>query len=273
MTTSEWLQQANKTLRSANIGTAELDALVLLEDVVGQDRAHLLAHPEKTLTDAQQVKLQRYLKKRCDHIPLAYIRGKTEFYGCDFLITPAVLEPRPESETMIELLLKQTPTPACVVDVGTGSGALAITTATELVSVRVIATDIDRSCLEVARKNCKLHKATVDLKQTNLIDGLELPAGTVLLANLPYVPDDYQINTAALHEPRRAIFGGPDGLGLYRQLFAQAAAQNEPPTFIYTESLPFQHQTLATIAEKYSYQQIIEDDFIQVFSSAAQPAA
>lgn len=273
-TISKWLAKATARLSGADITTARLDALVLLEDVTRKDRAHLLAHLEDELSDEQLHKLQQQLEQRAKHIPLAYIRGKTEFYGREFKLTNDVLEPRPESETMIELL-KALPASsrATVIDVGTGSGALAITAAIELQTVQVIATDIDPACLAVARTNCELHKATADLQHTDLIEGLKLQPDTVLLANLPYVPDDYKINDAAMMEPRLAIFGGLDGLDLFRRLFRQASTQTHPPARILTESLPFQHQELAKIAQQHGYNQTKEEDFIQQFSFVGLPAA
>lgn len=267
MTIEQWLADAVKKLEIAGIGTARLDTLVLLEDALHTDRAQLLAHPEAELTNEQEALLRAQLERRCQHEPMAYIRGKTEFYGREFFVSPAVLEPRPESETIIELLKKL---PAAsrktVIDVGTGSGALAITAATELTAVQTIATDIDPACLKVARQNCKLHAATVDLKETNLIEGLMLPKHTVILANLPYVPNDYQINQAATMEPRLAIFGGPDGLDLYRELFAQLEQQTHPAGYVLTESLPFQHPALSDIAKQHGYSVLQSEDFIQVFS-------
>src|SRR5436305_280122 len=98
------LNHATKKLERAVVGTARLDALVLLEDVTGRDRAWLLAHPETEISASEVNKLKKLLNRRAQHEPLAYVRGKTEFYGREFLITPTVLEPRPESETMIDCL-------------------------------------------------------------------------------------------------------------------------------------------------------------------------
>src|SRR4051812_1134769 len=101
-----WLQTAQQQLMIAGVATARLDALVLLEDITDKDRAWLLAHPEFKLNTVQVIKLKKLLKQRAQHVPLAYVRGRTEFYGRTFLITPAVLEPRPESETMVAMLKK-----------------------------------------------------------------------------------------------------------------------------------------------------------------------
>src|SRR3990167_7586357 len=104
MRVEAWLKQATQELETAGIGTARLDCLVLLEDLTGKDRAYLLAHPEFPVKGSTFHKLEKQIEKRKKHVPLAQIRGKTEFYGREFIINQDVLEPRPESETMIELL-------------------------------------------------------------------------------------------------------------------------------------------------------------------------
>src|SRR3954465_12642831 len=106
MRVKAWLEKATKKLEQAGIGTARLDALVLLEDVTGRDRAWLLAHQEHEISATESAKLTKLVNQRAKHFPLAYVRGRTEFYGRNFVITPAVLEPRPESETMIDCLKK-----------------------------------------------------------------------------------------------------------------------------------------------------------------------
>src|SRR5579885_1241682 len=104
MKISKWLANATKKLKTAGIGTARLDCLVLLADSLNKDKAFVLAHPDMVLSAAQLRKLNKQLAERQKHYPLAYIRGKTEFYGREFIMNHHVLEPRPESETMIDLL-------------------------------------------------------------------------------------------------------------------------------------------------------------------------
>jgi release factor glutamine methyltransferase len=223
-----------------------------------------LAEPDAPLSNEQQQRLDGLLERRKQHEPLAYIRQKCEFYDREFYVSQDVLVPRPETETMIELV-KELRSKA-VVDVGTGSGAIAITVACELHEVQVLATDIDAKCLKVARQNCAKHQATVDLIQTNLVDDIKLPKDAVILANLPYVPDEHTINQAALHEPKLAIFGGQDGLKLYRELFGQLKDKKHRG-YVLTESLPPQHAELAKVAHKAGYKLLRTDDFIQLFSS------
>jgi release factor glutamine methyltransferase len=275
MSVDSWLRQAQQKLTAAGVGSARLDALVLLEDTTGQDRALLLAHPETELTAGQLKTLEKQIERRALHVPLAYIRGKTEFYGREFTINAHVLEPRPESETIIELLLQlRPPVDSLVVDIGTGSGALAITAACELPGIRVAATDLDPKCLEVARNNAEKHTSDITFLEGDLLEPLGSEQSYTLLCNLPYVPDGFHINQAAGHEPRLAIFGGPDGLDVYRKLFQQIGVQPraQRPTHIITESLPPQHAALAAMAKRAGYGQDIDQDFIQQFQLAALPA-
>jgi len=336
MTAASWLAKSQAELKAAGISTARLDCLVLLEDATSKDRAWLLAHPEFELPTEVINSLDSKLKRRGQHVPLAYIRGRSEFYGREFTINEHTLVPRPETEAIIEMLkrvrnleadtmvwemerrgrkpgqkhypfekqesasalvktgegykvtwekpprrrLSDKPAPVhgsglrhhdedlYIVDIGTGSGAIAISAKLELPEAAVVATDIDEKCLETARANAERLGADVKFLQGNLLEPLDAnrpSPTTVLLCNLPYVPDNFQINTAATHEPRHALFGGPDGLDLYRELFAQIASRKNKPQYIICESLPPQHEVLAGIAKAADYALHKTDGFIQLF--------
>lgn len=276
MNCDQWLSHTVDQLNKAHVSTAWLDTLVLLEDATGKNRAWLLAHPEFELSDKQVKKLEKQIDKRTQYEPLAYIRGKTEFYGREFYIDYRVLQPRSESEIMIELLkalhteLSDKDETHMLADIGTGSGALAITAKLEIPQLEVIATDIDQACLMVGRKNARNLQANVNFRQGNLLEPIYDLAhnpspGLIMLCNLPYVPDAHTINQAAMHEPAQAIFGGVDGLDLYRQLFAQTKNLPMRVQRIFTESLPPQHEALALIAKNVGYAELQEDNFIQVF--------
>ncbi len=275
MTVSEWLRWSEDQLRTATISTAHLDCLVLLEDETGYDRAWLLAHSEYTLQGSEVNNLNKKIVQRTTHLPLAYIRRKAEFYGREFAVNPHTLVPRPETETMIEAL-KQTLNRnegLYIIDVGTGSGALAVTAKLEAPTATVAATDIDPLCLETAHQNAESLGAAITFKQGNLLEpfgttDMQVAHQVILLCNLPYVPNEFHINTAATHEPRHALFGGPDGLDLYRTLFAQIATNAWKPARILTESLPTQHEALAHIATTAAYKLQKTDDFIQLFVQA-----
>lgn len=263
-----YLTHAIRKLTIAGIGTARLDCLVLMEDCLNKNRAQILAHPEMPLTEAQLAHLDVQIERRAQHVPLAYLRGKTEFYGREFIINEGVLEPRPESETMIDLFLQlyksQRKLGLKVLDIGTGSGALGITAALEAGLKIVYLSDIDPKALVVAKQNAEVLKQPAEFFQNDLFN-FNNAHFDILLCNLPYVPDNFQINTAALHEPRLAIFGGADGLDLYRTLFAQVRSAGSKPRYILTESMPPQHPELTAIAKSSGYRLLTENDFIQVF--------
>lgn len=276
MTINDWLRQAVASLEKAGIETARLDALVLLEDVTDVDRARLLAEPRMELSSGHVTRLKKLLRRRAGHEPLAYIRGKTEFYGREFLVTPAVLVPRPESETMIELLKDVVPREFSVAqhgaklqlaDVGTGSGALGITAKLELRETKNIQVDlleIDPAAVAVARQNIKKHMINISVLQNDLLNETKRHYD-ILLCNLPYVPAEYAINQAARHEPRLALCGGVDGLDLYRRVFQQITGKRQKPLLILTEALPEQHVRLRDMAAKADYTLSRSHDFIQVF--------
>lgn len=276
MNVGKWLDHASEKLDLAGIGTARLDSLILLEDELGKDRTNLLAYPETVISRTRQKRLDSRLKRRLKHLPMAQIRGFSEFYGRRFKINRHVLEPRPESEAMIELLkqLADSEQRAAdsrwkIVDVGTGSGCLAITAKLEIPKAEVIATDTDLRCLKVARQNDQVHKTGIRFYRGDLLKPLPstvygLPS-TVLLANMPYVPDRWKINQAAAMEPRIAIFGGRDGLDVYRRLFKQISSSTWKPKYLLTESLPPQHEKLSAIANDHGYRLTETRDFIQLF--------
>lgn len=265
MKVEHWLFTATKKLKDAGISSPRLDALILLEDELGIDRGLILAEPELVLSKTKQKRLDGKLRCRQRHLPLAYIRGHTEFYGRKFLVNRYTLEPRPESEAMIDMLLML---PLLknysYVDVGTGSGALGITAALEIGTAKVDLYDIDANALAVARHNLELHELRLKTYKRHLLRAYARPYD-VILANLPYVPDHYRVNRAAAMEPRVAIFGGGDGLDLYRRFFSQLERFSWSPKFVLTEALPPQHPDLAELAAKRGFRLIKSDELIQLF--------
>lgn len=267
-TTSQQLKLCESVLSNAGIESARLDTLVLLEDVTNKTRAHLLAHPELELTTEQQKQLDDMIRRRTAHEPLAYIRGKAEFYGREFSVNEHVLVPRPESESMIDILGRYGYIPL-IIDVGTGSGALAISAALARPDSKVIAVDIDEHCLKVAKQNAKRLGADIETRHGDLLRGINLddyPGPIAILANLPYVPDAYEINQAARHEPKLALFGGPDGLDPYRVMFDQLDQYDDHEIIVLTESLESQHENLAGIAKDHGFLPGTSDVLIQSFT-------
>jgi release factor glutamine methyltransferase len=259
MTIEIFLRQTTSKLEHAGIETARLDALVILEDALGINRAHILAHPEKVISPAVTAKLNTKVTQRTKHVPLAYIRGRKQFYGRDFTINNRVLIPRAESEAIIELLKKvvHPPDNPRIADIGTGSGCLGITAALEFPAASVELYDIDQNALTVARGNAGKLAAKVTVQKADLLQKLSVSEQyEAVISNLPYVPDRYIINRAAAHEPRRAIFAGENGMELYRHFWEQIKALPRPPAHVITESLPFQHTANNLLAQKAGYHHI-----------------
>lgn len=269
-TFADFLATAQNELEAAGLDSARLDSLLILEHVTRKNRAHLLAHPETEITTEQQIRLDEVLARRLKHEPLAYIFGRVEFYGRTFSVNSDVLVPRPESENIITLLKEYRDVPT-IIDIGTGSGALAITAALEKPRAEVVAIDIDPHCLKVARKNADQLDAYVTFLEGDLLrsEDLEMYQSPIfILANLPYVPDNYAINQAAKHEPKLALFAGRDGLDMYRIMFDQLSEYEDMEIIVLTESLEIQHKVLAGIAFDHGFTLGKTAGLIQTFTYA-----
>ena len=221
------LQRARQALASSD--TAALDAQVLLAWAMAVERAYLFTHPERALSPAQQAAFQSAIQRRAAGLPLAYIVGEKGFYDVDLRVSPAVLIPRPETELLLEEALRLSDAGTCITaaDIGTGSGALAVTFARQRPAATVYATDISREALVIARENATRCGAPLTLLQGDLAQplierGLQVD---LLLANLPYIAsDELPALAVSRYEPRLALDGGGDGLELIRRLLAQIPA-------------------------------------------------
>jgi release factor glutamine methyltransferase len=263
MTVGKFLDQATARLQKAGITTARLDCLVVLEDVTGHSRASLLAHPDTGLSPAQLASLNKFVTQREKHLPLAYYRSKAAFYGREFMVDHHVLVPRPESEAVINLLKKcALPASPRIADIGTGSGCLGLTAALELPGATVTLYDIDTRALEVAKRNAaKYELHNTRYKEQDLLSETHEPFD-VILANLPYVPQDYHVNRAAQHEPKIALYSGPDGLSHYSRFWKQLKALDHKPLYVITESLPDQYHKLALLADQAGYTPEAKDGYV-----------
>ena len=209
--------------------TPALDASVLVAHVLNKPRTWVIAHPELTLTTHQQKHLDDSLARLERREPLPYILGQWEFFGLDFDVTPEVLIPRPETELLVEKAiswLQESSVRRTVADVGTGSGVIAISIAMHLPDAYILATDLSRAALKVARKNAlkfdTLHR--IDFLQCDLLPHHIDPLATerhfdLICANLPYIPTERLRNLPIYgHEPTLALDGGSDGMKTIRRL-------------------------------------------------------
>jgi len=219
---------------------------VLLAHVLFVDHTHLLTRSDEHITALQYEDYLKLIERRAAGEPLQYITGHQEFYGLDFRVTPAVLIPRPETEFLVERIIKlmdeAMPSPL-IVDVGTGSGCIAITVALNVPRARVIATDLSAAALEVARTNAERHGANgVEFRQGDLLEPLAARhlenSVDVLASNPPYVNEG---NAELIQrevrdwEPREALFGGVEGLDFYRRLLVEGLTFVRPGGYMIFE--------------------------------------
>ena len=225
--------------------TARADATTLLQI----DRPTLLAHPDSLLTAAQQVAYDQATQRRLQNEPIQYILGHTEFYGLRLKVTRAVLIPRPETELLVEAALARIAPDARILDIGTGSGAIAIALAVHLPQASITAVDLSPEALAVARENARTHRvadriaflesdllnAIAEVEQAERSHREAVQHGTkcfdAIASNPPYVPST---DAETLHpqvrdfEPAQALYAGPDGLEIYRRLIPQAREHLAP---------------------------------------------
>jgi release factor glutamine methyltransferase len=265
MNVGEWLSEATEKLEQNNNATARLDALLLLEYVLNSPRAIVLAHADMALPATTLVKLNDALKQRLDGIPIAYLLHKKEFYGRDFIVNEHVLIPRPETENIIDIVKNISLATPRILDVGTGSGCIAITLALELPKCKVVATDISDDVLKLANQNAKNLGAQVTLKKSDLLKDIDTAKFHILCANLPYVPDGLVTSKEITNEPKLALFSGEDGLDHYKKLFEQLNNLTVKPRFVITESLEKQHSSLIKLAKKADYSLQKTDNLVQLF--------
>lgn len=266
MTIKDWLQDTTARFSEQTIPTARLDSIILLEDCLGIDRAHILARQEQEL-ELEQIKwLEGRVDRRMKHEPLAYIRNTCEFYGRNFFVNHHVLVPRPETEPIISLV-KEIPgiNNMRIADIGAGSGCIGITIKLELPGTRVDMYDIDPTTFRVSKTNAKTFKADVAFYVSDLLESLVADYDLVI-ANLPYVPDGKPENVDVYFEPSHALFAGNDGLDLYRTFWRQLSILERKPTYIFTESRPNDQQEILTeLADQAGYRLAITDNFVQKF--------
>jgi release factor glutamine methyltransferase len=210
------LTEASSTLKLIS-DSALLDAEILLCQVLNQPRSHLRAWPDKPLQPEQLIAFQALLTQRQQGTPIAYITGNREFWSRDFLVSPDVLIPRPDTELLIELSLQLLPTtePVEIIDLGTGSGIIAITLATELPRAQVSATDLSLAALQIARLNAdKHHVCNIDFYHSNWFIDIPETKFNLIISNPPYIAeDDTHLQQGDVRfEPQTALTAPEQGL-------------------------------------------------------------
>ena len=269
MLLSDVLKSAIQRLTSAQVPSPRMNAELLLMFAVRCDRAHLYGHPERKLTADEESIYENALAQRSKGIPAQYITGHQEFWGMDLIVSPAVLIPRPETEHVVETVLgligdksfgtgrvgrtllsdqslsdsliqKRSAQGLRIVDVGTGSGSIALALAKELPQAEIHATEISPAALHVARANAARHQLgkRIQFHETDLLEGIEKNAYDFVISNPPYVgeseEDSVQLEVRKF-EPRNAVFAGPTGLEVIERLIPQAREVLRPGGWLIME--------------------------------------
>jgi release factor glutamine methyltransferase len=269
MTIDEILKKATILLKSKNIPSAALDAEVLLCYTIKKSKEFLYTNRDQKLTANQEKKFRALVTRRAKLEPVAYITGQKEFYGLNFIVNKHVLIPRPETELLIDEIVKTIhelplwPNVNCqlsIVDVGTGSGCIAVTLAKHLPKTKIYATDISAKALKIAKRNAKLHQINprsysagvkINWQQGDLLEPLKNQKIDIIVANLPYLDKKtYQLPSLKF-EPKIALDGGEDGLKFYKKLLKQTRDFQFKPMVIFCEINPQQTITFKKLTKQY----------------------
>jgi release factor glutamine methyltransferase len=261
MTIKEEKIRAIKKLRRASGLEAPIDAEILLAHALKISREEMLAHDERVVPSFALHKFNSLITRRAKHEPVAYLVKHKEFFGLQFAVNKHVLIPRPETELIVEEALNKLQTTGCrlAVDVGTGSGAIAIAIAKNAPNVTVIATDISKQAIKLAERNAIMNNVDdrIVFRRDNLVSQvirpLHLRNGAIITANLPYLPTRIWQKAppdVKKFEPRSALDGGKDGLKYYDELFHQIVEHNLK-TIMICEIDPSQKRSFPRLAARH----------------------
>jgi release factor glutamine methyltransferase len=227
LTVLDW---TTKRFTDAGIGAARLEAQLLLAHALGCTRMQLYTGFDKPLGDTELASYRELIKRRLAGEPVAYLVGEHEFWGLPLAVDRNVLVPRPDTETLVEVARKLAPSATRILDLCTGSGAIALALAKELPNARVIATEISPDAAKIARANVAKHGANVEIREGDLFAPVRAERFDLIVSNPPYIATSIidTLSAEVRREPRIALDGGSDGLAFYDRICTQAREYLEP---------------------------------------------
>lgn len=262
-TTKRLLAWTTEHFERKGLDSPRVSAEMLLAHVLGVKRLQLYMDADRPASELERAAFRDLVERALDHEPVDYLVGQAPFFSMMFDVGPAVLVPRPSTETLVEHVIqhaKRTPGFAAptIADIGTGSGAIAVTLAKHIPDARVVATDIAPEALAVARANADRHGVAdrIDFREGDLLAPLHGRRFTYLVSNPPYIPDDEWAQVPPNvkdHEPTRALRGGPDGLDVVRPLIAGAAGHLERPAQLVVEVAAAHAKPAPALAESAGF--------------------
>lgn len=271
MNIATWLADASNELADELFTTPRLDAEVILSHTIRKPRTYLHAHGDEPLDSRSTEVANARLELRKDYVPVAYIIGHKEFYGRPFIVRPATLIPRPESEALIGHLNDLLPTSAALpgvtrkrlVDVGTGSGCLGITAKLEHPELDVDLTDVSKAALLVAERNAGALDADVATFTSDLLSDYPY-SPDIIVANLPYVDRSWDVSEELRHEPEDALFAGRGGLSLIFKLLDQSVSRLKDSGYVLLEADPRQLDEIVRYAKRLGLNEVARSPFALV---------
>jgi release factor glutamine methyltransferase len=244
---------------AASSESPRLDAEILLCRTIDMPRSYLFAHPEDELDELTQARFEEVLARREAGVPMAYIVGVREFWSLEFVVSPATLVPRPETELLVNLALCEIPRDAAweVLDLGTGSGAVAVSIACERPLCHVTAVDVSEEALAVARENARaLAPGNVSCEPGSWTEPVRGRTFNLIVSNPPYVRADDEALARLAHEPRAALVAGEDGLEAIRTLARDCSALLVPGGLLLVEHGADQEEEVAALLEAHGWTDI-----------------
>lgn len=251
------LEWSKRFFAERGIDSPRLDAELLLAHVLGLSRVRLYMEHDRPLLPDELAAYRALVKRRAAREPVAYLTGMRGFWTLDLECDRRALVPRSDTEVLVEEALKRLPLdhPVDVLDIGTGSGAVALAIKSERPSARVVATDLDPEALELARTNAKRLGLDIDLRQADLLAGVPEQFG-LIVSNPPYVAVRAEVDPEVAFEPPQALFAGPDGLDVIRRLIGEALAQLTPGGWLLFEHGFDQGDATRELLERAGYEDV-----------------